>query len=154
MRDLGELNLNVGGKPCNRAVPSPDAFSEFERATNVTLPREYKELLSYSNGAHPELDTFDLSDGSEAGVARFFFLSESERENPENLWRAMRDYGRTIGRGAVPIATDGCGNIIYLNYASDQVEVWFWSHDPVKAIRIASSFEKFIDSLRINPDYV
>jgi hypothetical protein len=57
MRNLAELKLaDARGEPVDRAPPSAEVISAFEREFNVSLPPEYLEFLKYSNGGPPELD--------------------------------------------------------------------------------------------------
>ena len=94
MRDLGELNINEGGYPVDRVAPSYGALSKFEQALSVDLPADYKALLRFSNGGHPQLDSFDTEDG-QWSINRFYHLT-SDVEDVGGLWWAAthRDHHR------------------------------------------------------------
>jgi len=71
-----------------------------------------------------------------------------------NLWRATEIWQPRLGKGALPIGSDGGGNVFFIDTTSGGA-VKVCIHDENFAVReIASSFEEFIDRLLANPDYV
>jgi hypothetical protein len=157
MRNLAELNINEGGRPVSRPPPSDAQISEFERQFGVTVPLPLITLLRYANGGHPERDSIDpvgATDGSGWGVNRFFHLS-SDRTGPSSLWKAMQAWHPILGKAAIPIANDGCGNVFFIDSTSDAAEVKVCIHDDNFSVRdLAPSFEDFIDRLYLDPDYI
>ena len=60
-----------------------------------------------------------------------------------------------LGNRTLPIGRDGGGNQIFLDMNSEPETVWIVLHDTgMKKIKIAGSFESFIDSLKPNPDFI
>ena len=157
MRDVSELNINAGGRPVTREPPSPAAVSDFEKAFGLPVPDTLLTLLRFSNGGHPELDSFNPSgveDTNSFGVNSFYFLTE-DRQAPYSLWEAVRIWRPYIGQRALPFAEDGGGNIIFLDLTVDPPTVKVCWHDENYRIgEMAPSFEEFIDGLCENPDYI
>lgn len=155
MRNLSELNLNEGGRPVERAPPSPEVISAFEEEFDVTLPPEYIALLMFSNGGHPELDLIrpmGRTDIHEWGVNHFLYLNE-DREGWESLWAVTAEWRPILGDTWVPIAMDGLGNPFALDTATTPPTVWGCLHDEDFAlVEMASSFEDFIDRLELDPE--
>ena len=157
MRNLAELNLNDRGERVERAPPAPEIIAAFEREFNVTLPSEYIELLTYSNGGHPELDSIapmGRTDIAKRAVDHFFYLNE-DQEGPASLWAAARAWRPTLGEKRVPIATDGGGNPFVLDTATTPPKVSTCLHDEGFAlVEVAASFSEFIDNLELDPDMI
>ncbi|MBI5550235.1 MAG: SMI1/KNR4 family protein [Desulfobacterales bacterium] len=156
MRDLNELRINEGGAAVIRPAPSENQLKEFQDRFKLFLPKEYIELLRYSNGGSPELDCFRIkrSDSNESwGINRFYHLDD-DKHSHENLWKATEDWQKVLGASIVPIADDGGGNQICLDM-SNNGEVFLCLHDyGFKKIGIAQSFVEFIDLLEEDPDMI
>jgi hypothetical protein len=158
MRDLKELNINEGGKPVTRARPTADQIAYIENLVGVKLPASYITLLMFSNGGHPQLDTFYFkAEGSlqEWGIGVFFHISW-DFESPENIvWNYARRWSGA-DKGILPIADDGVGNLVCLDLTNaGNQRVVLWVHDPgPKLLSVAGSIEEFIDGLTTNPDYI
>lgn len=152
MRNLLELNMNSGGKPVARPAPTDSCFRDFEHEYNVKLPSAYCSLLSYSNGGHPELDSFrDPNDPNNAwGVNEFLHLLD---DRTASLWQTTAQWSTILGALCIPFANDGGGNVYYMDLTDDGSEVYLCLHDEdFKRVKIAPSFEAFIDALEVDPD--
>lgn len=157
MRNLAELNLNEGGKSVERAPPSPEIIAAFEQEFGVSLPSEYIELLTHSNGGHPELESIapmGRSDIAKRSVDRFFYLNE-DRSGPTGMWAAARAWRPNLGKKQIPIATDGGGNPFVLDMSYTPPRVLACLHDEgFSMVEIATSFGDFIDNLELDPDMI
>jgi len=157
VRNLAELNLNDRGKVVERAPPSPEVTSAFEREFKVSLPSEYLGLLMYSNGGHPELDSIapmGRTDIAKRSVDHFFYLNE-DREGPASLWAATKAWRSILSEKQIPIAADGGGNAFVLDMAATPPRVLACIHDEGFAlVEMAPSFGEFIDHLEIDPDMI
>jgi cell wall assembly regulator SMI1 len=157
MRNLAELNINEGGKVVGRAPPTPEVISAFEHEFNVSLPSEYLELLMYSNGGHPELDSIapmGRTDIAEWAINHFLYLNE-DRNGPESLWRAAKEWRPILGEKQIPFAADGGGDPFVLDLVATPARVVGSLIDEGFAlVEIAASFSDFIDRLEFNPDYI
>jgi len=158
MRDLTELNINEGrGQRVDRELPSAATVSQFEQSFGITIPDEFLALLRFSNGGHPELDSYNPSgteDVNSFSINTFFFLTEDEFA-PYSLWEAVRVWRPYIGEQALPFAEDGGGNVLLLDLSIEPPAVKVCWHDENFRIgHMASSFERLIDGLCSNPDYI
>jgi len=114
MRDLGELNMNEGGRPVRRSPPTDFQISEFEVHFAVKLPGDYLTFLRQSNGGNPELGAYQpkgLVQPVLCGVDRFYFLSD-DHQDLEGVWQATREWRTALGKNIVAIGSDGGGNQI------------------------------------------
>lgn len=157
MRDFSELNLNEGGRPVNRAPPSAEEVAAFEHEFGVTLPRDYLQLLSYSNGGCPEADSIapmGRTDIAKRAVNRFFHLNE-DHKGPSSLWAATRAWRPILGEKRIPIAADGGGNPFILDLSRPESSVsTCLIDDHCALVEVATSFADFIDRLEIDPDMI
>ena len=152
MRDLTELNINEGGEPVRRPPPSDAAIAAFEAELGMPLPDELKILLRFSNGGHPELDTVDGGEG-EFAVSRFFHLTEEDR-GTESLWYALEEWRPIVGVDYIPFARTGGGDPFMLDVSETPPSVNICLHnEDMDIYEVSPSFEVFIDSLAINPNY-
>ena len=158
MRDLREINLNDGGAPVGRPAPTADEIAAVEALVGRPLPSDYRELLAFSNGGHPEKDTFPVEIQGVPqtwGISRFFRIA-SDVQSSHNV---VFEYGRRPAgwpREILPIANDGGGDVIGLDLSGDgRGAVILWIHDsPGNGfIPVAGSLEALIDSLEENPEY-
>lgn len=154
MRDLSELNINVGGEPVTRLAPSDEAIAKFERAFGVVLPSEYVALLRQANGGHPELDSFQLDERATWAVNHFYHLDD-DRSSSTSLWVVAERWRGILGKGVLPFASDGGGNQFVLDLRVTPAAVRVCIHDEnFRMVALASSFADFIDRLAIDPDMI
>lgn len=153
MRDLSELNINEGGRQVSRPAPTEVLIADFESKTGMHLPAELRGLLQFANGGHPELDAVGGSDGQFA-VDTFYHLTPDDF-GPESLWYAVEHWTPTLGKKALPFATDAGGNQFFLDLSETPAPVKLCLHNEAMLIAdIAPSFEAFIDLLEIDPDMI
>jgi len=157
MRDLNELNINLGGRPVPRRPPTDEEIGAFESHFNLRLPPDYVSFLKQTNGGHPEIDSF-RSWGAEQdtlwSVSRFYHLSPDE-DDLEGLWRATGEWQRAISEKVVPIASDPGGNQILLDYSSGSPTVELCIHDDnFKLVYLNDTFSSFLDMLFSDPDMI
>lgn len=157
MRDLKELNLNEGGKPVPWPRPTAEQVREFEERFGVRLPDEYLSLLRYSNGGHPEKDSFRPAGATEDvlwGVNRFYHLTD-DHTDLEGLWRATEEWQSVIGKKLVPVANDAGGNQLVLAFDRHPPSVKICIHDEnFRLLHVADTFGEFIDLLVRDPDMI
>ena len=157
MRDLAELNINEGGLPVGRAAPTAAAISAFERFSGFRIPSPLLALLMHSNGGHPELDSYNPSgseDVNSFGINCFYHLAE-DADATYSLWEALRVWRPYLGPNALPFAEDGGGNILFLDMNANPSPVKVcWHDENIRIGDMAPSFEKLIDGLCENPDYI
>lgn len=118
MRNLDEIGIRQRPSVGSRGAPTDLEIAEFERALSVQLPADYVNFLRFCNGGHPRLEFCPLgASDSNWGVCAsiFYFLNSSEKDQTENLWYESELHKALLGDGLVPIADDGCGNLIVLD---------------------------------------
>lgn len=157
MRDISTININDGGRPVNRDRPSESDIREFEQEFKVLLPLEYLEFLRLTNGGHPENGSFvPLGDKSDNrfSVDYFYHLMSNERQDSLSMWRAMKEWGGSIGDKCVPIGRDGGDNQLFLDLF-DNGSVGLCIHDEsFKRVMVAKSFSDFLDLLEEDPEMI
>lgn len=155
MRDLTELNINEGGKPVSRRKPLQSDIEAFEQHFRVVLPKSYVFLLQFSNGGHPEVDSFCVNDDpADLWNLNHFYHLLPEVTDSENLWEETSNLQGILGSGVVPIGDDGGGNTVFLSYDSDPPNIKLVIVDSMEIVKVCDTFERFIDNLRMNPDYL
>ena len=159
MRNLGELNLQENGEPVDRPEPTSPQVSFIEELVGRVLPQSYLQFLKYSNGGQPEQDTFYFTyndEQQEWAVDTFFHISSDTGSFNNVVWE-YRNRWNDAPRSFLPIAADGSGNLICLDLSepgSSKVVLWVHDDPELPLLPVADSFEEFIDSLTINPDYI
>ncbi len=155
--DFQRLNINEGGQMVSRLPPSDEEIGALEKNFGLIIPQEYLDLLRFSNGGHPELDCYDPNgqeDESSFAVNKFFHL-DGDRDAFNNLWRETAVWRPYIGDGSLPIASDGGGNILFLDLSSSMHPVKVCWHDEQFLIgEMASTLADFIAGLNIPEDYI
>ena len=151
MRDFNELKLSRFRRAVPPSCPRADVV-RFEEKFGVKLPPAYAALLYFSNGGYPATNTFRLPGCSEAlAINEFYYLAPEYRSDPSgrgpgsNLWFQMEV--SSLPAQCVPIASDAFGNQVYLDLSKDPAPVMALIHDPDETVRVADSFEKFLDLL-------
>src|SRR4051812_46941919 len=140
MRDLSELNINERGVPVTRPAPTDDDWARFESRYDIKAPSALRQLLGYSNGGHPELDSIPSTSGGGGGsrysVNRFYYLSADELTG--SLQYAMKHWRPILGAKALPFASDSGGNQFYVDLEDGSVRLCL--HDAqMRTITVASN---------------
>lgn len=154
MRNLNELNMNDRGERVTTPPPSPTLIARFQQHFGVTLPLSYVDLLSLSNGGQPELgDCVAEERGYPVDIDHFFSLTEDEGKW-SGVWRRTTFLRSILAKDTlVAVAVDGTGDIIFLDLTQGKEDVKIlFRPDGNSIVKIASSFEKFVDSLYKDPD--
>lgn len=137
--------------------PSTSDLDALELRLQIKLPPEYRAWLLQYNGGQPWPGNFRLRGKTRAteNVSRFLAVHKDPECNFENeyvFWKLTT--GRLPGE-LVPIAEDGCGNLVCLAFGGrDAGKVFFWDHEAetepasfVNVHLITDSFDEFIDML-------
>ncbi len=171
MRDLHELKLNIHGEPVTISPPTAHQLAVVERLVGTKLPAAYVEVLHFSNGGYPELDTFYV-EVEEKGyreawsVNNFFSITSDDpltEDTDEVLWNYRHRWDEAP-REIVPIARNAFSDKICLDLTPEgngQVVLFAyqlpeWARGALPAadvlLPVAPSFEAFIDSLTTDPE--
>jgi len=140
----------------------PSEIDSFEKRIGFGLPADYQAFLLQTNGGMPP---------EEAG---FFYIEPMDWWNRVNVFYRLRNpqttatelenvlkwrYEQYPGRfgpsfGKLPIASDPCGNEIYLLLLGpERGSVCFWMHNAGddEDDKLSSSFGAFFDSIQQKP---
>lgn len=148
--NINRLNINNGGTPTPGFNGDASFFSKIEKIIGFALPSSYIKMLQKHDGGHPELDTFFLTQQNSFGVDSFYSIENKEEETLEN---AISRWGKDLGKGMLPIAKDSGDNQFYLDLNEATPSAWIYLHDENEArVKLANSFEEFIEGLNIDPD--
>ena len=112
-------------------------LAEIEEHFGLSLPEDYRKLLSECNRGKPTLERFDTELQKECVLDYLINLEETvataQAISADNL---------------IPIGRDPFGNLIAFKIADRQVDsVVFWDHEKNKASKISSSFTEFLKEL-------
>lgn len=146
------LNINIQGKPSCGFVGKDEVIDAilFGKA-----PDDYKKFLRYADGGHPEIGCFVPKGSHSENAFEVDWFYSIANNQIESVGEAQKKWGRLLGHLTAAIGRDGGGNQLYLDLTSDVATVWLFLHDESgKRIKIADSFEDFINGLIINPDFI
>ncbi|MEJ2304134.1 MAG: SMI1/KNR4 family protein [Anaerolineales bacterium] len=140
---------------------SQKKIEEFERATQVNLPKDYQDFLLKYNGGRPVPSFFWIEqqkDGS--AVYQFYGLHAGPRHLSIETFAGQERYG--VPSWMLPIGDDGVGNFIGIGTSSANFgNIYFLDHDlhsyqtpnSSKGItKLSDSFTEFLNSLIENPE--
>ncbi|MEJ2353030.1 MAG: SMI1/KNR4 family protein [Anaerolineales bacterium] len=149
------INANAYGPLSQKKI------EEFERATQVNLPKDYQDFLLKYNGGRPVPSFFWIEqqkDGS--AVYQFYGLHAGPRHLSIETFAGQERYG--VPSWMLPIGDDGVGNFIGIGTSSANFgNIYFLDHDlhsdqtpnSSKGItKLSDSFTEFLNSLIENPE--
>lgn len=118
-----------------KILDSGRSISEFDLAqlesrVGKSLPQTYKDFLLRNNGGRPRPMYFPMRgvENNPVGQVLDFFGIDDPIESCRIDWN-YEIYKNRIGRGMLPIATDGGGNLICLSLdATTFGAIFYWSH--------------------------
>lgn len=116
---------------------SVESITELEKEFGP-LPNDYLLFLKEHDGASPAENCFDIGDSNSSSVRVFIPCIEAvkTRKNIDGFPQDM-----------LPIASDDCGNFVYLNPKDNAI--YFWDHEVAATIhKLADSFTRFLAILK------
>lgn len=150
--------------------PTEQQIGAIEHQIGATLPADYRDFLTHYGGyaaysgtlSSRILETFpggDLQAGVEVPVGVFFGI-KTDPLDAYDLLSSYYCYRERMPFHFLPIAADGCGNVLCLAVSGeDQGSVYYWDHDLEEDVdegeepgysntyRLARSFDEFINTL-------
>ena len=116
-------------------------LSKIEDHFGLSLPDDYKKLLSECNRGKPTLERFDTNHLKECVLDYMVDLKET-------VVIAQMLSSENGVNNLIPISRDPFGNLIAFRIVDGQVDsVVFWEHETNKIYRISGSFTEFIEKL-------
>lgn len=153
--DLERLNINIGGLPSLGYRGDGSVLNHVASLVGAGLPSSYVELIRTADGGHPEVGCFSPLGTDDENLFEIDYFYAFGNSSVERVQDVLERWGHLLGEHTLPIGRDGGGNQIFLDMSSDSETVWIALHDEgMKKVKVAESFESFIDSLRPNPDFI
>jgi cell wall assembly regulator SMI1 len=121
-----------------------------EQRWGVTLPEEYKQLVSVHQGMSPEPSVFDVGLGQNS-VGVLLTISEAPGREEYSARSTYEALGKHMPRGIYPFAMTPSGDYVCFDYraSSRPPSIVFFSgqsgEEPILAL--ASSFSEFLAKL-------
>jgi len=131
-------------------------LDQAEHILGVVLPRDYKECAQCCHGGRPSKNVFAFDDPEIGRMESCIgtLLSFAEDDN-ENVIRTHTRLAAFLPEGAVPVADDGGGDFVCLDYSGGpSPTIGYWHHGESKLIPLASSFSEFLDMLYEESSYL
>lgn len=114
-------------------------INEVETTFSVSLPEDYKKVVSENNNARPSICTFDTEVSKEHVFKKLLSL---KKDDIETVYKAKRILSN-VDDNLFPFANDPAGNLICFKNGI----VVYWLHEDDTVVKIANSFTEFISSL-------
>jgi hypothetical protein len=144
--------------------------SPLEKKLGVSLPADYRTLLLTSNGGvvDERNEFFPLGDMRSRAVFDEGFLLDTffpakDTEYPDGeLWNVIECFRGRIPAHTIPVAENGCGDLILLGIKGRDIGVVYaWDHEHEglagtqrtfeNIFELSRSFSGFVDSLSAMP---
>jgi SMI1 / KNR4 family (SUKH-1) len=155
MRNLFELNINK--TESQKLIPplNEKCILDFETQFSFKIPKNYKDFLEFSNGGHPEASSISYGGDDEcADIDVFFHLTENQDDKYGVWYNTGILHSFFSGKQRIAIAQDGGGNTIFIDISDEKEDIYIYYIPEKNLVRIAHSFEEFIDNLFIDPDFI
>lgn len=106
-----------------------------ELLLGVKFPADYRICLAQNHGAHPDACDFRAGEPNNPWYGGIGVLLTVDPYMPENMFDVLASLAvdQQLPKGVVPIAEDGGGNMLCLDYREDSSrstpKVAFWFHE-------------------------
>lgn len=126
-----------------------EAFERAERQWGVFFPDDYRECARMCHGGRPRRNAFAFDDPEigrmESCVGVLLSFSEND---PESIFATCERLRSLLPVGAVPIADDGGGDFVCLDYSrGTPPSIGYWHHGADCLIPLAPNFTAFLEML-------
>lgn len=120
-----------------------------EALFGVTLPEDYKSCIRVCHGGRPRSNGFAFHDPDigrmESCVGLLLSFSPTDSESIFSTFDRLKPF---LPVGAIPIADDGGGDFVCLDYGQGTVPtIGYWHHGSEALVPLARTFTAFIASL-------
>jgi len=132
------LEQRLAGLPARLRAPlAEDQIERLDTALGAAFPPALRIWLSTAGpGSHIDLDTFGLR----LRTAPDWATSMGEWYRDDALILAERSWLVEVAPDAVPVASDGAGNTIFLRRNGNDATVWFHDHERRTVVQVGESF--------------
>lgn len=153
--NIERLNININGVPAPSFDGGDAIFSEVGLRVGAVLPASYVHFIMKVDGGHPEVGCFYPQEGDPHNLFSVDWFYSFANPDVENIKTALDGWSVVLGKHAMPIGRDAGGNQIYLALDVAVPSVWIYLHDENGSrVKLANSFEEFLASLMLNPDFI
>lgn len=121
-----------------------DQLKEFEKAYNIILPQDFKQVVLLHNGARPNINIFDTVTSKERIVRG---LLSFNKEDKGNIYEVLGWSNEGLPRNLIPIMDDPGGNYICYEFSDQGTKVVYWISDYNNTEFICNTFSEFLDLL-------
>ncbi|MBN1206995.1 MAG: SMI1/KNR4 family protein [Myxococcaceae bacterium] len=94
---------------------SPDELASIERQWGVTLPDDYKTIISTHQGMSPRPNTFDVGRGENV-IAALLLVSPDEQHRAYSIKDTYTQVKPHVPEGIYPFAVTGTGDYLCFDY--------------------------------------
>ncbi|HPS80001.1 MAG TPA: SMI1/KNR4 family protein [Thermoanaerobaculaceae bacterium] len=126
-----------------------EVFATAERVFCVRLPDDYRECARLCHGGQPTENAFAFDDPEIGRMESCLgVLLSFSQDDPENIFEAYESLRASLPGGAIPIADDGGGDFVCLDYGhGSPPSIGYWHHGENSLVPLASSFSGFLSML-------
>lgn len=132
-----------------REAASDAHIQSVQHQTGYVLPDDYRDCLRVCHGGRPRQNAFQFVDpdlGLMEGCVGV--LLSPAPDDPEGLFDALGNMSESLLRGALPIADDGGGDFVCLDYGAGQKPtIGYWHRGAGSLVHLATSFGGFLAML-------
>lgn len=119
-----------------------DVVSSVQIKLGVVFPESYVDLVMYSDGASPEISSFEYQNGG-TSISDFFEFSD-EVTPYTTSWYARPGGVPNLPDGFIPIARDAGDWLICLDFNKSPASVVVFDPTSHKSFFVANSFDAFV----------
>jgi hypothetical protein len=120
-----------------------NTISQVEKLLNVSFPKTYLDLVTYSNEASPEISSFPH--GNEGTCISEFFSFSPDVAPYTISWYSAAGKPPGLLKQIIPIARDAGGYLICLNFNIPSISVEIFNQHSNKTYFIANNFDDFVN---------
>jgi hypothetical protein len=120
-----------------------NTISKVQKLLDVSFPKSYLDLVTYSDEASPEVSAFSYGD---EGTYISEFFSFSPDVTPYTIsWYSGAGKPPGLPKGMVPIARDAGGYLVCLNFKTPSITVELFDPSSSSTYFVASNFDDFVN---------
>ena len=125
------------------------ALEEVQRRCGVVFPDDYRECARLCHGSRPRKNGFAFDDPEIGRMESCVgVLLSFTADDPESIFAAHDRMRAFLPPGALPIADDGGGDFVCLNYSGKTPPtIGYWHHGAGRLVPLAPSFTALLGML-------
>jgi hypothetical protein len=129
----------------------PDEIASLERFWGVTLPDDYKRVISMHQGMSPHPNAFNIGRGENV-IAALLIISPDEQQRAYSIRDTFTQVKPHVPHGIYPFAVAGTGDYVCFDYRDSphapKIVFYFAESAGAEALSpLAQSFSEFLEKL-------